>query len=43
MQIFTKSNPGKFEGADHSFKAGKKDVMSLLVDETNKWVEKMLK
>jgi predicted alpha/beta-hydrolase family hydrolase len=33
----------KFEGADHSFKAGKKDVMSLLVDETNKWVEKMLK
>jgi predicted alpha/beta-hydrolase family hydrolase len=33
----------KFEGADHSFKAGKKDVMSLLVDETNKWVEKILK
>jgi predicted alpha/beta-hydrolase family hydrolase len=33
----------KFEGADHSFKGGKKDVMSLLVDETNKWVEKILK
>jgi len=33
----------KFEGADHSFKAGKNDVMSLLVNETNKWVEKILK
>ncbi|WP_217606956.1 alpha/beta fold hydrolase [Chitinophaga sp. GbtcB8] len=33
----------KLEGADHSFKAGKKDVMSLLVDETNKWIEKKLK
>lgn len=33
----------KFEGADHSFKAGKKDVLSLLVDETRKWVEKVLK
>ena len=33
----------KLEGADHSFKAGKKDVLSLLVDETNKWVEKKLK
>jgi len=33
----------KLEGADHSFKAGKKDVMSLLADETNKWVEKKLK
>jgi predicted alpha/beta-hydrolase family hydrolase len=30
----------KLEGADHSFKAGKKDVMSLLVNETKKWVEK---
>jgi predicted alpha/beta-hydrolase family hydrolase len=30
----------KLEGADHSFKAGKKDVMSLLVTETKKWVEK---
>lgn len=33
----------KLEGADHSFKAGKKDVMSLLVTETSKWVEKKLK
>ncbi|WP_253906603.1 alpha/beta fold hydrolase [Chitinophaga sp. SYP-B3965] len=32
----------KFDGADHSFKAGKKDVMSLLVDETKKWIEKKL-
>ncbi len=33
----------KLEGADHSFKAGKKDVMSLLVNETKKWVNKILK
>lgn len=33
----------KFEGADHSFKAGKKDVMSLLINETTKWVDKILK
>ncbi len=33
----------KFEGADHSFKAGKNDVMSSLVNETKKWVEKILK
>jgi hypothetical protein len=33
----------KLEGADHSFKAGKTDVMSLLVNETNKWVENILK
>jgi len=33
----------KLEGADHSFKAGKKDIMSLLVNETEKWVEKKLK
>jgi hypothetical protein len=33
----------KLEGADHSFKAGKTDTMSLLVDETKKWVEKILK
>jgi uncharacterized protein len=33
----------KLEGADHSFKAGKTDTMSLLVDETKKWVEKVLK
>jgi len=33
----------KLEGADHSFKAGKNDTMSLLVNETKKWVEKILK
>jgi hypothetical protein len=33
----------KLEGADHSFKAGKNDVMSSLVNETKKWVEKILK
>lgn len=33
----------KLEGADHSFKAGKKDVMSLLVNETEKWVGKKIK
>ena len=33
----------ELEGADHSFKAGKKDIMSLLVNETKKWVEKILK
>jgi uncharacterized protein len=32
----------KLEGADHSFKAGKNDVMSLLVNETKKWVDKIL-
>ena len=38
-----KSTLVKLEGADHSFKAGKKDTMSLLVGETKKWVEKILK
>lgn len=33
----------KLEGADHSFKAGKKDTMSLLVSETDKWIGKILK
>jgi uncharacterized protein len=33
----------ELEGADHSFKAGKKDIMSLLLNETKKWVEKILK
>jgi predicted alpha/beta-hydrolase family hydrolase len=32
----------KLEGADHSFKAGKIDTMSLLVAETKKWVEPRL-
>ena len=33
----------KLDGADHSFKAGKNDVLSFLVNETKKWVEKILK
>ncbi|CAN5608085.1 alpha/beta hydrolase [soil metagenome] len=33
----------KIEGADHSFKAGKKDIMSILVKETHDWVERKLK
>jgi uncharacterized protein len=33
----------KLEGADHSFKAGKTDTIPLLVNETKKWVEKILK
>jgi uncharacterized protein len=33
----------KLEGADHSFKAGKNEVMPMLINETNKWVEKILK
>jgi len=32
----------KLEGADHSFKAGKKDIMSLLVNDTNEWVRKQI-
>jgi len=32
----------KFEGADHSFKAGKKDIMSALVDTTKEWTEKII-
>ena len=32
----------KLEGADHSFKAGKKDIMSLLVDATKQWTEKLI-
>jgi uncharacterized protein len=33
----------KLEGADHSFKAGKQDTMSLLVKATSEWVDKILK
>lgn len=33
----------KLEGADHSFKAGKRDIISLLADETNKWVKRKIK
>ncbi|MBO9153358.1 alpha/beta fold hydrolase [Chitinophaga sp. GCM10012297] len=32
----------KLEGADHSFKAGKKDTMSVLVEETKNWIEKTI-
>jgi predicted alpha/beta-hydrolase family hydrolase len=33
----------KLEGADHSFKAGKQDTMSLLVKATSEWTGKVLK
>jgi len=33
----------KLEGADHSFKAGKKDIMSELVEATKQWTEKIIK
>ena len=29
----------KIEGADHMFKAGKKDIMTVLVEATQQWVE----
>jgi predicted alpha/beta-hydrolase family hydrolase len=32
----------KLEGADHSFKAGKQDTMSMLVKATSEWVEKII-
>jgi len=32
----------KLEGADHSFKAGKQDTMSLLVKATSEWVGKIV-
>ncbi|GAA0534542.1 alpha/beta hydrolase family protein [Chitinophaga japonensis] len=41
-QSLRKATLVKLEGADHAFKAGKKDVMSLLVDETKKWTENIL-
>jgi predicted alpha/beta-hydrolase family hydrolase len=31
----------KIDGADHSFKAGKKDTMSLLIEATNDWIKKI--
>jgi predicted alpha/beta-hydrolase family hydrolase len=31
----------KIEGADHSFKAGKQNVIQLLADITNDWIEKI--
>lgn len=33
----------KIEGADHSFKAGKQDVMTILAAETEGWIMKRLK
>ena len=33
----------KIEGANHAFKAGKLDVMSILTDATSSWVEEKLK
>jgi uncharacterized protein len=33
----------KLEGADHSFKAGKKDIMTLLTQATKEWIEKIIK
>lgn len=33
----------QLEGADHSFKAGKKDIMPLLTGATANWVEKKIK
>jgi predicted alpha/beta-hydrolase family hydrolase len=33
----------KIEGADHSFKAGKQNIMQLLTDETKNWIEKIIK
>jgi predicted alpha/beta-hydrolase family hydrolase len=32
----------KLEGADHSFKAGKKDIMSELIAATKQWMEKII-
>ncbi len=33
----------KIEGADHSFKAGKQDIISLLVKHTKDWIDKVNK
>ena len=33
----------KIEGADHSFKAGKKDVLSMLVSFTKDWIDEIIK
>jgi len=33
----------KIEGADHSFKAGKRDIVSELVKNTHDWIQKKLK
>src|SRR5438552_10503179 len=33
----------KIEGADHSFKAGKQNIIQLLANETKQWIEKITK
>jgi len=33
----------KIEGANHAFKAGKQNIMQLLINETKDWIEKMIK
>jgi predicted alpha/beta-hydrolase family hydrolase len=33
----------KIEGANHSFKAGKQDIIQVLVNETKKWVDEIAK
>ena len=33
----------KIDGADHSFKAGKQNVMQILTDETSNWIQKIIK
>lgn len=32
----------KIDGADHSFKAGKKDIVSILVKETHNWIKEII-
>lgn len=33
----------KIEGADHSFKAGKQNIIQLLADKTKEWMDKIIK
>ena len=33
----------KIEGANHAFKAGKQNILQLLADTTNEWIEKRIK
>jgi predicted alpha/beta-hydrolase family hydrolase len=33
----------RIEGADHSFKAGKQDIMQVLVDKTSDWIQEIIK
>jgi uncharacterized protein len=33
----------KIEGANHAFKAGKQNIIQMLADETQNWIEKMIK